>query len=128
MNEQHAREVLERIADGWRTGRPEMAAACFTLDARYLEPPDRQHYVGREELAAFFGAGDPTVPRMEMRWRGIGYDAGTSTAYGEYTFRARRQYHGVVIATFRDDLIASWREYQYTSELPWEEFVRGPVE
>lgn len=88
MDEQTARDVLERVATAWRTGRPDDAAACFTDDARYLEPPDRQRYIGWKDILAFFGGGEATPPRMGMEWHGIGYDARSSTAYGEYTFRA----------------------------------------
>lgn len=114
------REVLEAIAAAFNEGRPTDAAACFTEDALYLEPPDRQRYVGRAELVEFFGP-DPMV----FGWHGIAYDEASGTAYGEYTFRGRNQYHGVVVAAFRDGLVASWREYQYQSDLPFEEFTSG---
>jgi hypothetical protein len=115
------REVLEAIAAAWNA-RPADAAAYFTEDALYLEPPDKQRYVGRAQLAEFFGP-DP----LRMEWHGIAYDESTRTAYGEYTFRGRNQYHGVVVATFRAGLVASWREYQYASDLPFDQFASGQL-
>ncbi len=116
------REVLRAIAAAWNSGRPVDAAACFTEDALYLEPPDKQRYVGRAELVEFFGP-DP----LRMEWHGIAYDEATQTAYGEYTFRGRNQYHGVVVAAFRDGLVASWREYQYRSDQPFADFASGQL-
>ena len=113
------REVLEAIAAAWNA-RPADAAAYFTEDALYLEPPDKQRYVGRAALAAFFGE-EP----FHMEWHGLAYDEASRKAYGEYTFRGNRQYHGVVVATFRDGLVASWREYQYESGLGFEDFSSG---
>ncbi|MBM7787029.1 nuclear transport factor 2 family protein [Tenggerimyces flavus] len=113
------REVLQTIAAAW-CSRPADAAAYFTEDALYLEPPDKQRYVGRAALAEFFGE-EP----LRMEWHGLAYDEASRTAYGEYTFRGGNQYHGVVIATFRNGLVASWREYQYESDLPFEDFASG---
>jgi hypothetical protein len=42
---------------------------------------------------------------------------------GEDTFQGRNRYHGAVFVRIADGKIANWREYQYRSQLPWEEFV-----
>lgn len=116
---------MERVADGWNRGDPEAAATCFTADAVYVEPPDKQRYVGRDALHGFF-RGDGARPRtMSMTWHHVAFDAGHSTGFGEYTFSipGRFQAHGVAAVTVRDGLIASWREYQYPSPLTFAEFA-----
>ena len=34
------------------------------------------------------------------------------------------RYHGIVVVKIESGLIRNWREYQYPSELNWEEFTR----
>ena len=48
-------ELLQRLADGWNRGEARQAANCFTQDALYTEPPDKQYYAGRDALYQFFG-------------------------------------------------------------------------
>jgi SnoaL-like protein len=45
------RRLLETVARAWNEGDTHTALACFTDDARY-EPPDGQHYEGRDDLIA----------------------------------------------------------------------------
>lgn len=59
-----------------------------------------------------------------MRWHAVGFDSVRQVGFGEYTYRGRQYYHGVVVLQLEAGLIRSWREYQYGSELPWEDFVR----
>ena len=42
---------------------------------------------------------------------------------GEYSYGGRNQYHGIVIVRIVGGLIASWREYQVRSDLPWDRFM-----
>jgi len=115
------RNLLEKVATGWREGDSRIAAGCFTTDAVYLEPPDRQVYSGRDELFEFFGGENP--PTMSMVWHHLVFDASEQRGVAEYTFKGENQYHGIVIIRCRDGLISHWREYQYRNELPWREFV-----
>jgi SnoaL-like domain len=115
------RRLLDRIAAGWNEGDARRPADCFTADAVYLEPPDRQVYRGREELYRFFGGTAP--PPMEMRWHHVVFDAGEQVGAAEYTFQGSRRYHGLVIVKVEDGKVARWREYQYASDLDWEAFV-----
>jgi ketosteroid isomerase-like protein len=121
MNHEDFVRLMTTIADSWNAGDTRRALACFTDDAVYLEPPDEQRYEGRDELFEFFGGDDP--PPMHMDWHHLVVDGDTGA--GEYTYRGRGQYHGIVIVRCRDGRISHWREYQYVSDLPWEEFV-GP--
>jgi MFS family permease len=45
------------------------------------------------------------------------------TLAGEYTFRGRRQFHGMAIVQVSGDKIRRWREYQYESQQDWADFV-----
>jgi hypothetical protein len=117
--------VLDTVAAGWNSNRAELAASCFTEGAVYLEPPDRQVYRGRGALQDFFAA-SITPPRSDrMRWHAVAFDPVQQIGFGEYTYRGRQNYHGVVVLHLDGGLIRSWREYQYPSTLGWEDFV-GP--
>jgi hypothetical protein len=119
------RAVLDSVAAGWNGGRPETAVLCFTEAAIYLEPPARQRYRGRAALREFFAASARPPRPDRMRWHGVAFDSARQVGYGEYTYRGRQNYHGVVVVQLDGGLIRSWREYQYASPLPWEQFV-GP--
>jgi uncharacterized protein (TIGR02246 family) len=115
--------VMDRIAKGWNTGDAAGAADCFTEDAVYMEPPDRQKYVGRSALFEFFGGRERPPPEMKMTWHHLAFDRATQTGFGEYTFEGNRRYHGIVVVRLKDGKIRRWREYQQTSTLSWEEFA-----
>jgi hypothetical protein len=111
------------IADGWNTGDAGKAAACYTEDARYCEPPDKQVYVGRPALYAFFGGNEKPELAMSMIWRHLAFNEAEQVGFGEYTYKGTRQYHGIVIVKVTSGLISHWREYQYQSALPWQDFT-----
>lgn len=115
------RQLLETIAGAWNEGDTASALACFTDDARYTEPPDAQHYEGRQELFEFFGGDDP--PPMRMAWHTIVFDRDEQMGAAEYTYTGTNTYHGVVVIRLRDELIANWREYQVGSDLDWNAFT-----
>jgi ketosteroid isomerase-like protein len=113
--------LMQAIADAWNEGDTPRALACFTDDAVYMEPPDRQRYEGRDELFAFFGGDDP--PPMSMVWHHLLVDG--DVGIGEYTYRGDRQFHGIAIVQLRDGKVRRWREYERESALDWSEFS-GP--
>jgi hypothetical protein len=39
--------LMQTIAEGWNEGNARQAADCFSQDAIYVEPPDKQLYRGR---------------------------------------------------------------------------------
>jgi hypothetical protein len=41
LTEAQFRALLDTVAEGWNTGRADLAASCFAETAVYLEPPDR---------------------------------------------------------------------------------------
>lgn len=121
MKKEEFRRLLQTIADGWNAGDPRLATACFTEDAVYVEPPDRQRYVGRRQLADFFGRG----VEFSMTWHRIVFDEEGRVGFGEYTLCVIGEFtlHGITAVEIEDGVISGWREYQYRSELPFEEFA-----
>ncbi|MBA3316487.1 MAG: nuclear transport factor 2 family protein [Gemmatimonadales bacterium] len=117
------RAMLDSVAVGWNSARPELAAGCFTETAVYLEPPDRQLYRGRAALLAFFAASILPARADRMRWQVTAFDSTRQVGFGEYTYRGRQNYHGVAVLQLQAGLIQTWREYQYGSPLDWEQFV-----
>ncbi len=113
--------LMQAVAESWNAGDTERGLSCFTDDAVYMEPPDRQRYEGRAELDAFFGGENP--PPMSMTWHHLLVEG--DIGVGEYTYRGERQFHGIVIVRLRDGRISRWREYERESALPFEEFA-GP--
>jgi ketosteroid isomerase-like protein len=115
--------LLERLAEGWNQGEARKAAECFTEDAVYVEPPDRQLYRGREELYRFFGGDSGRPGAMSMIWRNVAFDEARQIGLGEFTFFYGSQVHGAVVIKLRDGRIHRWREYWYESSLPYSAFA-----
>jgi hypothetical protein len=114
--------LMWTIAQAWNTGDAHAAAECFSEDVIYVEPPDRQRYVGRTAVYELSG-GDRPSP-ISMTWHHLIFDPDQQVGCGEYTFRGRRQFHGLVIVQVDDGRIRRWREYQYhDDERNWAEFV-----
>ena len=116
--------LLERLAEGWNQGNAQQAADCFTHDALYTQPPDKQYYDGRNALYTFFGGPDGRAGEMNMVWHHILFDESEQLGAGEFTFTYGSTVHGVTMINVRDGLISNWREYWYASKLPREEFTR----
>jgi uncharacterized protein (TIGR02246 family) len=116
--------LMEAVARAWNESDVEQAAALFTEDAIYLEPPDKQRYQGRAALRDFF-ASTARVALMRMTWHHLAEDSARGVAAGEYTFEWNgRKLHGIAFAQLEGDRIRRWREYQYPSTLDWEAFVK----
>lgn len=116
-------ELLHRLAEHWNAGNARLAAECFTPDAIYVEPPQKQVHIGREALFTFFGGSAGRPGAMSMQWHRTMFDAHHQQGMGEFTFRYGSQVHGVALMDVRNGLISQWREYWYSSELPFHEFV-----
>ncbi len=115
--------ILEKMAAGWNDGDALRVAACLAPDVRYNDPT-RYRFEGREALLPFFEAppGGQTCV-----WHRILFDETTQTGAAEYTYVGDQRYHGAVMVTLVDGLIADWREWQHTSEEDWDWFVEGPA-
>lgn len=117
-------KLLYQVAEGWNEGNAQKAAECFSVDAVYMEPPDRQLYRGRQALYEFFGGSSGRASPMMMTWHHLLFDESRQIGVGEYTFSYKgRETHGIVIVQIAEDKIRRWREYQYRSEMNWEAFV-----
>ena len=118
------KNLMRTVAAGWNEGDAKKAADCYTDDAIYTEPPDRQVYVGRQALYEFFGGDKKPDPPMKMTWHHLAFDEESQTGFGEYTFQMNSRYHGIVVVKIRGGRISNWREYQYKSDLEWRDFVK----
>lgn len=116
--------LMRTVAAGWNEGDAEKAANCYTEDALYTEPPDKQVYAGRKALYEFFGGDKKPNPPMKMAWHHLAFDVESQTGFGEYTFQMNNRYHGIVVVKIKNGKISNWREYQYKSDLGWREFVK----
>jgi ketosteroid isomerase-like protein len=116
--------LMQTVADGWNEGDARKAADCFSEDAVYVEPPEKQLYHGRAELYEFFGVDGSTDVPMKMTWHHLAFNEEEQVGFGEYTFQMHGRYHGIVVVKIESGLIKQWREYQYRAELSWEEFTR----
>ena len=119
------RAILDTVAAGWNSARSDLAAGCFAEQAVYVEPPNRQLYRGRSAIRDFFAASIEPARPDRMRWHAMAFDSVRQVGFGEYTYRGRQNYHGIVVVQLNAGLIRNWREYQYRSPLSWEDFV-GP--
>lgn len=118
------RALLQRLAAGWNEGNARQAADCFTEDAVYTEPPDKQEYRGRQRLYEFFGGEKGRKEPMRMQWHHLAFDEERQVGMGEFTFEFGGKVHGVAVVRIRDGRISNWREYYYESSLSWDEFTR----
>jgi ketosteroid isomerase-like protein len=116
-------QIMKTVAEGWNEGNARKAAECFSEDAVYVEPPDKQVYHGRAELYEFFGGDQGTDIPMKMAWHHLAFNESEQVGFGEYTFEMHGRYHGIVVVKVESGLIKRWREYQYKTGLNWEEFV-----
>jgi hypothetical protein len=115
--------LMQTVSDGWNEGNARKSADCFSEDAIYVEPPEKQLYQGREELYEFFGGNQGTDLPTNMTWHHLAFNEQEQIGFGEYTFQMHGRYHGIVLVKVEAGLIKHWREYQYRNELTWEEFT-----
>src|SRR5262245_19304339 len=87
--------LMRTVAAGWNEGNARKAADCYTEDALYTEPPDKQVYTGREALYEFFGGDKKPEPPMRMTWHHLAFDEDSQIGFGEYTFQMNNRYHGI---------------------------------
>lgn len=116
-------ELMQTIASGWNTKNPKIAVACFTNDAIYIEPPNKQLIRGHEELYQYFG-GDLGV-EMKLTWQNLFFNEEKQSGAGEYTFEMNGIiHHGVALVDMEDGKIKMWREYDVPGNLSYEEFLK----
>ena len=124
INEKIFTEILTNIAKAWNEGNAAVAAQYFADSAVYEEPPGKQLYKGRKEIFEFFGGERGFDKPMKMAWHNLAFNEEKQIGFGEYTFAMNNQYHGIVIMKFEKGKIVKWREYQYKSNLSWDDFAQ----
>jgi ketosteroid isomerase-like protein len=116
-------ELMRRLAEAWESRDTEAALGCFTEDAVYMEPPDVQLFIGREQLRPYFGA---LAEGTLMRWHNLWFDEERQVGAGEYTFGLHgvsTADHGVAVVHLRDGRISFWREYQRKGPSSLDDFL-----
>jgi uncharacterized protein (TIGR02246 family) len=112
------RALLQQLADSWAALDGDRAAELFAEDAVYMQPPEEQLFVGRDQLRAYFGPLDAgTYLRLDNVW----FDDTTQRGACEFTFGVKGQEpadHGVAIVDVAGGRIRAWREY----------LVKGPAD
>ena len=116
--------LMMQLAQAWNDGDARKAADCFSENAVYSEPPDKQLYRGRDALFKFFGGDEGRKRSMKMTWHHLIFDEQQQLGAGEFTFEYGGKVHGVAMVKIRAGKIHNWREYWYESALDWNEFVR----
>lgn len=110
--------LVQRLAEAWGALDGDGAAALFTDDAVYMQPPDEQLFIGGNQLRAYFAPLDPgTYLRLDNVW----FDEGTQRGAVEFTFGVGDNQiadHGVAIIDVANGRISAWREY----------LVKGPAD
>jgi uncharacterized protein (TIGR02246 family) len=110
-------ETLRAFGERLASGDADGAAALFTEDATYAEPPANS-FVGRAAIRGFvrdFAArhhdASFTISRMLTRPDGQEAAAAWRFAYTRDADGLSRVYEGMSFVTFRDGLIAAWHGY-----------------
>jgi ketosteroid isomerase-like protein len=117
--------LMQALAAGWNAGNAQKAADCFTENAVYSEPPDKQLYRGRDALLKFFGGNEGRKRAMKMTWHHLVFNERTQIGAGEFTFEYGGIVHGVAMLKIENGKISHWREYWYESAFDWEKFTRS---
>jgi len=97
--------LMQTVADGWNEGNARKAANCFSEDAIYVEPPEKQLYHSRAELYEFFGGDRGTDIPMKMTWHHLAFNEEKQVGFDEYTFQMHGLYHGIVVVKIEMGLI-----------------------
>lgn len=88
--------IMRTVAEGWNRGDAQLAASCFRKNAIYSGPPSAGHH-GRQALYEYFGGVKGRELAMHMTWHHLVFDPVQQIGAGEFTFRYRKQTHGLVI-------------------------------
>lgn len=123
MDAHEYRTLLERLASAWAARDPVAAVECFTENAVYMEPPDRQVFIGRDQLRAYFS---PLEPGTYLSLRNVAFDESDGVGMVEFSFGVSDRptaSHGVAVTVIEDGRIAIWREYWRSGPSAWDEFT-----
>ena len=116
-------KLLQTVAHAWNNGNALTASECFSNDAVYIEPPDKQLFIGKDQLYKYFGGDNDQSNHMKMIWHNSMFNEETQTGAGEYTFEMDNQNHGVAVIEIKNEKIAVWREYQWSGSMSYDKFL-----
>ena len=116
--------LLQTLADEWQAGNAQKAVDCFTADAIYVDPPEKQINKGHKALYEYFGGDEGRAGQMKMTWHHLVFDESEQKGMGEFTFEYGSKAHGVTVIKIEQGKISHWREYWYESDLEWDAFTR----
>lgn len=121
MNTMQFKILMQTVADGWNNFEPKKSVECFTEDVIYIEPPDKQLVVGKENLFKYFDNPKP----MKLVWHNLMFNEEKQIGSGEFTFtmEGRQGNHGVVVVELEKGKIKLWREYYKISDLDFKDFI-----
>ena len=121
MRTKEFKQLMQTVADGWNNYAPEKSVECFTDDIIYMEPPDKQLVIGKENLFKYFDNPKP----MKLIWHNLMFDEKGQIGSGEFTFtmEGRQENHGVVVVELENGKIKFWREYYKISDLNYNDFI-----
>ena len=117
------RRLVHALADAWARNDAAGAAELFREDARYMEPPSEQLFVGRNELRAYFS---PLTPGTYLDIHHAWYEPATGFGSVEFSFGVRGEAqasHGMAVVEVVDGSIMTWREYQTQGPSSFAEFT-----
>ncbi|MEK7534296.1 MAG: nuclear transport factor 2 family protein [Patescibacteria group bacterium] len=123
MTTKQFKKVMQSIADAWNEGNAKKAVDCFSDDAIYTEPPNKQFFKGKDQLFIYFGGDSGRKKQMKMSWHNLLFDEHKQIGMGEYTFEMNDKNHGVTVVEIRNNKIKMWREYQWTGNLNYDVFI-----
>ncbi|MBI4062533.1 nuclear transport factor 2 family protein [Candidatus Gottesmanbacteria bacterium] len=114
-------KLMQTVADGWNSYDPKKSVSCFTTDVVYMEPPDKQLVIGKDNLFKYFDNPKP----MKLTWHNLMFDEDKQVGAGEFTFtmEGRQGNHGLVVVEIKDGKINFWREYYKISDLDFKDFI-----
>jgi len=96
--------LLDRYLRAWESGDLEGFVALLKEDAVYAMPPWREWYLGRDSIAAFFGAVWPAYRGFRL----VSVGANLQPAFAVYTLGAEGRWnaHSIQLLTLKENRIA----------------------
>lgn len=123
MNINSFKELLQKLSDSINHGNTSDAVSCFTEDAVYYVPVDKQLIKGKDELKAYFTGISRSEAHAALTWHNIIFDEWQQAGALEFTFSLKNSFHGIIIVKIKDNRIYRIREYKYKSTYDWEQFA-----
>jgi hypothetical protein len=105
-------KLMSKLANAWMNRSTNTALECFKEDAIYMEPPDKQLYIGHVQLKPYF---DALREGVFFKFHNIMFNEQTQVGSCEYSFGNIKNEicdTGVLVIELENNKIKFWREYQ----------------